>query len=221
MAVPGVGAPPAPREAIRVTSLGPLVSAADSSSYAFGNIAVPRPGLLVVFAGGARTGSGTRQVNSISIDGNSDTPTVRSSVANECGGMRGLLVAAGDIPVAAVFSGNMQGAGAWCSLLEGFLSDVPVDGYTAVRDSTVTAHQTVMDYVAGDVGIFGDVMLRGTTIAGISDGVFDGAYLIEDTSLDYDVAGGHFLATEDQTSKTVTFTSSGYSAGVACGLVFR
>lgn len=206
----------------KITSLGSLVSGADASSYSLGNITVPRAGILVVFIGGARTGSGTRTVSSISIDGNSAAADIATSAANECAAIRGRVVAAGDIAVAAAFSGSMQGCGAWCWLVEEYVSATARDSYAATHGSTVDAHKTVMDYTSGDSGVFGDFMLRGTQVTAVSSGTFDGVALVEDSALDYDVAGGHYeYASATEANKTISFTSSGYSVGAACGLVYR
>lgn len=206
----------------KITSLGSLISGSDLSSYSLGNITVPRAGILVVFIGGARTGAGTRTVSSISIDGNSAAADIATAAANECAAIRGRVVAAGNIAVAAAFSGSMQGCGAWCWLIEGYVSATPRDSYAATPGSTSAAHQTIMDYTSGDGGVFGDYMLRGTTVTTVTVGTFDGVTLTEDTGLDYDVAGGHYeYATATEANKTIGFTSSGYNAGAACGLVYR
>ncbi|MBK8085071.1 MAG: hypothetical protein IPK28_15290 [Devosia sp.] len=188
-----------------------------------GNIAVPRPGILVVMAGGWRNGSGTRQVSSISIGGNSAAPNARPNAQFGCVGLRALEVAAGSIAISAAFSGSMlNGYAISCALVEEYTSNAVQAAYNGTTYGTgIDTRQTVFTYDNASIGIWGAHPRWQALATGVANGellnarnnLADG----QNYGMAFKASGG---GEGSVTSYFDTFAGTLYN-GVSCGILLK
>ena len=148
----------------KVTYLGGFANA--------GSIVVPRPGLLVVMAGGWRSGSGTRQVSAISIGGNSAAPNARPNAQFGCVGLRAREVAAGSIAISASFSGSLtNGYAISCALVEEYGSNAVQAVYNGTTYGTgIDTRKVDLTYPDPSVGIWAHTHAGGALCTGAVEG---------------------------------------------------
>ena len=214
--LPGIGglvggavAPP------KVTYLGGFANA--------GSIVVPRPGILVVMAGGWRNGSGTRQVSSISIGGNSAAPNARPNAQYGCVALRALEVAAGTVAISASFSASMlNGYAISCALVEEYQSNAVQAVYNGTTYGTGTdTRQTVFTYGDASIGIWAHTHAGSALATGVANGdllnarndLADG----QNYGMAFKASGG---GEGSVTSYFDTFAGTLYN-GVSCGILLK
>lgn len=188
-----------------------------------GNISIPRPGILVVMAGAWRDGSGTRQVNSISIGGNSAAPNARPNAQFGCVALRALEVAAGTVAISASFSGAIfNGYAISCALVEAYTSNAVQAAYNGTTYGTaIDTRQTVLTYDNASIGIWVHTHAGSALATGVVNGellnarndLADG----QNYGMAFKASGG---GEGSVTSYFDTFAGTLFN-GVSCGILLK
>lgn len=139
--------------AATVSWLGYFASDANSATYNFGTITVPRDGLLVAVA--VSNGTTSRVINGVLLGGVAASYFEAGDQHTSCTAIGTSFVSAGDVAVSITQSGTAQRAGVGLWLVEGASSATPYDSQWA-RGSSISSVAMVMDYpAAGGVGVYG------------------------------------------------------------------
>jgi hypothetical protein len=137
----------------RLTYLGHLFNNADASSYAFGNVVVPRSGLLIYGVGGRDVDNGALQWNSSTIAGNAATRDFTTNTNKNPCAIFSRLVDAGTFAVAAVANATLNRAFTDLWLLENYDSVAPVSTGGSDPGGSATSRSVTLDLPAGGVAI--------------------------------------------------------------------
>lgn len=138
-----------------LTWIGMATSAADGTTYDFGDFTAPSAGLMIVGGWGRNTdGATNRTVSSISVGGTNATLHVNPSGGSNPIALGSRAVAAGDHNVTLTLSATMLRAAVAVWLLTRYAAAEPVDVDGTNNNTTSTSISATLDLAKDGVAVF-------------------------------------------------------------------
>lgn len=139
----------APAGPIAIAFIGGGSSAADATSYNFGDFTAATDGLLIVALAAFGVSNNDRTIATVSVGGSAATLATDNSAVPSVTGIAYRAVAAGAHNVTLTFSGSMARCTAAVYLLTGYGSPTPADTDRNYLSSSGTSFAITLDFPSG------------------------------------------------------------------------